>query len=113
VRISTIIIIILLIAASIILVFHMEKMGFFDVKCNVEDQVQIVGILQGFASNSSYRDYTDVRVDGLNYTFYTFDKEMVLYFVGQTVEINCCYRQNTTRSIENYYNLISIYLTGE
>lgn len=87
--------------------------GFFDINCDPEDQVQITGILQGYTSNSSHRDFTDVRVDGLKYTFYTFDREMALQFIGCNVEINTCYQQNTTHKIKNYYDMTSIFLIGE
>jgi len=112
-RVSTVIIIVLLVAASVIFVFHLEWQGFFNVKCDPEDQVHLTGMLQGFATNSTHRDYTDVRIDGVNYTFYMFDKEMALHFAGSKVEINACYCQNTSRSIKNYYDLLSIFLIGE
>ena len=111
-RVPTVVIIFLVVAVVILVVVNMWVTGFFDVKCDIEDQVQITGVLQGFVSNSSYQEFTDIRVAGVNYTFYTFDKEMASHFIGSAVEINACFQQNTSRSIKNYYDLGSIFLSG-
>lgn len=112
-KVPTVVIVILVAAVVILLLVNLWVTGYFDVKCDPEDQVQIVGILQGFTSNNTHREFIDVRVDGLNYTFYTFDREMALHFVGSRVELNVCFQQNTSRSIKNYYDLLSIFLIGE
>lgn len=112
-KVPTVVIVILVAAVVILVVVNLWVTGYFDVKCDPEYQVQITGVLQGFTSNSSHREFTDIRVDNLNYTFYTFDREMALHFVGSKMEINACYQQNTTRSIKNYYDMISIFLIEE
>ena len=112
-KVPTVVIVILVSAIVILVVVNLWVTGFFDVKCNPEDHVCLTGVLCGFTSNSSHREFTDVRIDNISFTFYTFDKEMALYFVGLKVEINACYQENTSRSIQNYYDLISIFLVGE
>lgn len=84
-----------------------------EVHCGPERMVQLTGTLQGYATNSFYHEYTDVRIDGVNYTFNIFNRDIAVNFVGKNVEVNCCFYQNTTENIKDYYDMISIYITGE
>lgn len=112
-KVPTVVIVFLVVAVVFLVIVNLWVTGFFDVKCDPEDQVQITGVLQGFASNNLHREFTDMRVGGVNYTFYTFDRVMASHFIGSKVEINACYQQNTSRSIKNYYDMLSIFLVCE
>jgi len=112
-----ILIVILVLCTTVLLYGYFESNGFFDVKCDEDERVMLEGVLLGFSRNESYRHYTNVRLQLLHeeklYVFQRVDKDLLKSFIGLDVQIDTCYCENTTYIVENYYDMITIFMIGE
>ena len=91
------IVILLVIIATIIFIYLSVSNA--DVKCDIQDKVELEGLLRGFERNNSY---WDVKIGNHTYLFNVFDPNYMRPMIGYNVTVNCCYRHDTTFLIGHY-----------
>jgi len=94
---------IILIVAVIIILIIMAWFLLMPPSCDIEDQVQLQGVLLGFEKNNTL---WDVRLGNDTYIFQHFDKNYMEKMLGYNVTIIVC-------RIGKHYNFISAYISEE
>lgn len=81
----------ILIIVAIIIIVAMMWFVTLPPSCDIEDQVQLQGVLMGFEKNNTGTGW-DVLLDNITYHFNYFDKSYMEKLISHNITINCCDR---------------------